>query len=98
MARPQAPPGRGAGGSDSRFQRRDSSVAAGRGLPGGTSSSAGSTLSRHGPGFFAAFMATAAELGFSPMVAQAQRPMVGQICALRGLAPQRLSLADIFRK
>src|SRR5215213_7219401 len=55
----------------------------------------GVTLSRHWPGFFAAFMATAAALGFEVKVAQAQWAMLGQICALLGVAPERLSHADL---
>lgn len=55
----------------------------------------GITLSRHWPGFFAAFMATADALGFNVRVAQTQWAMLGQICALIGVAPERLSHADI---
>src|SRR5215217_4761524 len=55
----------------------------------------GITLSRHWPGFFAAFMTTAAALGFEVKVAQAQWAMLGQICALLALAPERLSHADL---
>ena len=55
----------------------------------------GITLSRHWPGFFAAFMATATECGFGLKVAQAQWAMLGQICALLGSAPERLSHADL---
>lgn len=55
----------------------------------------GITLSRHWPGFFAAFMTVAAELGFGVKIAQAQWAMLGQICALLGLAPERLSHADL---
>jgi integrase len=55
----------------------------------------GITLSRHWPGFFAAFMATADALGFNVRVAQTQWAMLGQICALIGVAPERLSHADL---
>jgi integrase len=55
----------------------------------------GVTLSRHWPGFFAAFMATADALGFNVRVAHTQWAMLGQICALIGVAPERLSHADL---
>ena len=55
----------------------------------------GISLSRHWPAFHATFMNTASALVFSMKVAQAQWAALGQICALTGLAPQRLAHADL---
>jgi site-specific recombinase XerD len=55
----------------------------------------GISLSRHWPAFHASFMNTAATLGFSVKVAQAQWAALGQICALTGAAPERLAHADV---
>jgi site-specific recombinase XerD len=55
----------------------------------------GITLSRHWPGFFVAFMTTAAAVGFDVKVAQGQWAMLGQVCALIGVAPERLCHVDL---
>lgn len=55
----------------------------------------GISLSRHWPVFHAGFITTAATLGFGPKVAQAQWAALGQICALRGMAPERLTHSDL---
>ena len=55
----------------------------------------GISLARHWPAFHARFMATAAALGFSLLVARAQWAALGQICALTGSAPERLTHADL---
>src|SRR6266516_4743918 len=55
----------------------------------------GVSLSRQWPGFHALFTNTAATLGFSVKVVQAQWAALGQICALTGLAPERLAHADL---
>jgi hypothetical protein len=55
----------------------------------------GISLSRHWPVFHALFMNTAATLTFPIKTAQAQWAALAQICALTGLAPERLTHADI---
>jgi len=55
----------------------------------------GISLSRHWPAFHAAFMTTASALGFSVKVAQAQWAALGQVCALTGVAPERLTHPDL---
>src|SRR5260221_489229 len=55
----------------------------------------GVSLSRQWPAFHALFMNTAATLGFSAKVAQAQWAALGQICALGRRAPERLAHADL---
>lgn len=55
----------------------------------------GISLSRHWPGFHAGFMTTATRLGFSVPVARRQWAALGQVCALHGLAPERLTHADL---
>lgn len=55
----------------------------------------GISLSRHWPAFHAGFVATAAVLGFSTQVARAQWAALGQVCALHGVAPERLTHADL---
>ncbi len=53
----------------------------------------GISLSRHWPAFHAVFVKTAATLGFSFTVTRAQWAALGQICALTGLTPDRLTHA-----
>src|SRR5512134_3810560 len=55
----------------------------------------GLVLSRHWPAFHAGFMATATTLGFSTASAQAQWAALGQICALHGRPPERLTHDDL---
>jgi ABC-type oligopeptide transport system ATPase subunit len=55
----------------------------------------GIILSRHWPVFHALFMNTSATLAFPIKTAQAQWSALAQICALTGLAPERLTHADI---
>ena len=55
----------------------------------------GIILSRHWPVFHALFMNTAATLAFPIKTTQAQWSALAQICALTGLAPERLTHADI---
>ena len=55
----------------------------------------GISLAHHWPGFHAGFMTTAATLGFSLKTAHAQWAVLGLICALHGLAPERLTHADL---
>src|SRR5512146_3388184 len=55
----------------------------------------GISLARHWPSFHAGFMTTAQALGFSLLVARAQWAALGQVCALHGLAPERLTHADL---
>jgi integrase len=55
----------------------------------------GVSLGHHRPAFHAGFMTTAATLGFSVKTAQAQWAVLGLICALHGLAPERLTHADL---
>ena len=55
----------------------------------------GISLSRHWPLFHVLFMNTAAMLAFPIKTAQAQWAALAQICALSGLAPERLTHADI---
>ncbi len=57
----------------------------------------GISLARHWPVFHATFTTTAAALGFSLLVIRAQWAALGQICALTGLAPDRLGHADLDR-
>ena len=55
----------------------------------------GISLSRHWPVFHALFMNTAAVLGFPIKTCQAQWAALGQICALTGQAPERLTHGDL---
>jgi hypothetical protein len=55
----------------------------------------GISLARHWPAFHAGFLTTAQALGFSLLVARAQWAALGQICALHGRAPERLTHADL---
>jgi integrase len=55
----------------------------------------GISLSRHWPVFHALFMNTAATLGFPINTCQAQWAALGQICALTGRAPERLTHDDL---
>uniref|UniRef100_UPI00101E1CB2 tyrosine-type recombinase/integrase n=1 Tax=Phytoactinopolyspora endophytica TaxID=1642495 RepID=UPI00101E1CB2 len=55
----------------------------------------GVSLAHHWPAFHALFMSTAATLSFPIKTAQAQWAVLGQICALTGLAPERLTHADL---
>ena len=55
----------------------------------------GITLSRHWPGFFAAFMDTAARSVSKSRSRRRSGRCSAQICALTGLAPERLTHADI---
>jgi site-specific recombinase XerD len=55
----------------------------------------GVSLSRKWPVFHALFMNTAATLGFPVKAAQVQWATLAQICALTGLAPERLTHASI---
>jgi integrase len=55
----------------------------------------GVSLSRLWPAFHATFMNTAETLGFAVNMAQAQWAALGQISALSGLAPERLTHADL---
>ncbi|OBI96570.1 integrase [Mycobacterium asiaticum] len=55
----------------------------------------GIILSRHWPVFHALFMNTAATLTFPIKTAQAQWSALAQVCALTGLAPERLTHAAV---
>lgn len=55
----------------------------------------GISLSRHWPVFHVLFMNTAATLGFPIKTCQAQWSALGQICALTGRAPERLTHDDL---
>ncbi len=55
----------------------------------------GVSLARHWPVFHAGFMATAETLAFSTKVAQAQWAVLGQVCALHAIAPERLRHDDL---
>ncbi len=55
----------------------------------------GISLARHWSAFHASFMTTAAALGFSLLVARAQWAALGQVCALTGNPPERLTHADL---
>jgi site-specific recombinase XerD len=55
----------------------------------------GISLAHHWPVFHTLFTTTADTLGFSVKTAQAQWAVLGQICALTGLAPERLTHADV---
>jgi site-specific recombinase XerD len=55
----------------------------------------GISLAHHWPAFHALFMSTAATLRFPIKTAQAQWAVLGQICAVTGLAPERLTHADL---
>jgi integrase len=55
----------------------------------------GISLAHHWPAFHATFTTTATALGFSTKTMQAQWAVLGQICALRAVAPERLTHADL---
>jgi integrase/recombinase XerD len=57
----------------------------------------GEVASRHHPAFHAAFMATAAELGFDQRSARLQWSAVIKVAVLVGVAPDRLTKPDLDR-